>query len=178
MNLLATADQVDTAIAQMAAHIISDTVGQQPLFVVLLRGGAPFASKLMFAISTLDPSFHPELDYMMVSTYGSGRHAGQPHIVTAISPKTIVQGRLIIILDDVLDTGNTAAFVMSYFREKGASDTKLAVLVEKDISRDTVPHADFACFHAGSEWLAGMGMDSAEIAVEADRWVDEIRVIT
>ena len=79
---LASSTEVTAAIEQIAAAITADFHDQQPLFVALLRGAAPFASKLMHAITKRDAIFHPELDYMMVSTYGSGKHAGEPRIVT------------------------------------------------------------------------------------------------
>jgi hypoxanthine phosphoribosyltransferase len=177
MKLLATSEQIDTAISDMAKTIITDFNGSQPLFVALLRGAAPFASKLLFTIAKEAPDMHPELDYMTVSTYGVGRQAGTPHIAMDLAPDTEVKGRTVIILDDVLDKGVTSSFVTHYLLDKGAADIKLAVLVEKDIDRVSPKNADFVCFHAGEEWLVGMGMDDATVARDGYRWLNEIRVI-
>lgn len=177
MKLLASQEHIDAAIATMAEKIIREYGGAQPLFVALLRGAAPFASKLMFEIAKQAPTMHPELDYMTVSTYGTGRMAGTPHIAMDIAPDTEITGRTVIVLDDVLDKGITSTFVAHYLLDKGAEDVKLAVLVEKDIERTSPEHADFACFHAGEEWLVGMGMDDAGVARDGHRWLNEIRIV-
>lgn len=177
MKLLASPEQIDTAIKSVAGSIIREYGGAQPLFVALLRGAAPFASKLMFEIAAQAPAMHPELDYMTVSTYGAGRMAGTPHIAMDLAPDTDVADRTVIILDDVLDKGITSTFVAHYLLDKGARDVKLAVLVEKDIERTSPEHADFACFHAGEEWLVGMGMDDAGVARDGHRWLNEIRIV-
>lgn len=177
MKLLASTEQLDIAIQEMAKEIIKEFSGTQPLFVALLRGAAPFASKLLFEITELAPDMHPELDYMTVSTYGAGRMAGTPHIAMDLAPDTEVANRTVIILDDVLDKGITSTFVTHYLFDKGAKDVKLAVLVEKDIERTSPKHAAFACFHAGEEWLVGMGMDDAAVARDGHRWLNEIRIV-
>ncbi len=86
-KILVTKSDVDEALARLADQLIT-TNEQKPLYVALLRGAAPFASKLMFAIAERDPTYHPELDYMMVSTYGDGRTAGTPRVVTDLAPDT------------------------------------------------------------------------------------------
>lgn len=177
MKSLFSATEVDSAITTLAHDIITATAGTKPLFVALLRGAAPFSSKLMFEITAQAPDMHPELDYMTISTYGTGRQAGTPHIAMDLAPDTQVADRTIIVLDDVLDKGVTSTFVTHYLLDKGAKDVKLAVLVEKDIERTSPEHADFVCFHASKEWLVGMGMDDAIVARDGYRWLDEIRVV-
>src|SRR5690242_6076913 len=110
---IASAKEVDREIDRIATEILND-YDMTPLFVALLRGAAPFSSHLMHALTAHSPEFHPELDYMMVSTYGEGRHAGEPHIVTDLAPSTTVHGRKVIILDDVLDKRITAEFVTAH----------------------------------------------------------------
>lgn len=177
MKSLFSSAEVDAAIATLAQNIAKETTDLKPLFVALLRGAAPFASKLMFEIAKQAPDMHPELDYMTVSTYGTGRQAGTPHIAMDLAPDTELQDRTVIVIDDVLDKGITSTFVTNYLLDKGAGTVKLAVLVEKDIKRDSPRHADFACFHAGEEWLAGMGMDDTSVARDGYRWLNEIRVV-
>lgn len=176
-KILSSSVAVEHKISKMATALLADYAGTQPLFVCLLRGAAPFASKLMFEIARQSPEFHPQLDYMTVKTYGSERHASEPEIVMDLAPSTDLKNRDIIILDDVLDTGVTSTFVATGLRKRGARSTALAVLVEKNIDRPHHLTADYTCFEAGSEWLAGMGMDDTATAPEAYRWLDEIRVV-
>lgn len=169
-TVLAPAPQVDAAITAIAQNIIADFPEEKPLFVALLRGAAPFASKLMFAIAAQAPTFHPELDYMMVKTYGGERHASQPRIVTDLAPETIITGRTIIIVDDVLDKGITAQFVSDHLVGRGASSVRLAVLAEKQTEKVYPITPDYCGFSFDDVWLAGMGMDDAGAGTEHERW--------
>lgn len=173
-NRLASAEEVDAKIKSIASHIIDDFPDQSPLFVSLLRGAAPFSSKLMFEIVRQAPDYHPELDYMMVSTYGTSQHAGEPHIVTDLAPTTVVNGRDVIVIDDVLDKGVTADFVRKHLQARGAAQVKLAVLCDKHTDRVHDVTADYVGFEFDDNWLVGVGMDDAEAANEGYRWLEEI----
>ncbi len=177
-TVLATEDQVTARIRELADDIIRDYPDEKPLFVALLRGAAPFAAQLMFAITKQAPDFHPEIDYMMVSTYGSGQTAGEPTIVTDIAPSTVIKDRQAIVLDDVLDKGITAHFVAEHLRVQGAKDVKLAVLANKKTTkeRDIIP--DYCGFEVDDVWLVGMGMDDAGSGKEHSRWLGSIEAIS
>lgn len=175
-SLVASSAEVTARITKLADEILSAHTSS-PLFVALLKGAAPFAAKLMFELSEQNPDFHPELDYMMVATYGSGRHAGEPRIVTDLDPRSSVAGRTVIILDDVLDKGITADFVRTHLLALGAEKIELAVLVDKQTTRVKDIEADYYGLKAKDEWLVGMGMDDADLTHEGHRWLNEIRQI-
>ncbi|MBC7764552.1 hypothetical protein H7Y29_02465 [Microbacteriaceae bacterium] len=166
--------EINKRISTIATEIVLEYQNEKPLFVALLRGAAPFSSKLMFEIAKQAPDMHPELDYMMVSTYGDSRHAGDPRIVTDLAPTTAVYGRDVIVIDDVLDLGRTANFVKTHLEHLGAMSMKLAVLARKGAERQYPIDADFVGFDAGDAWLVGMGMDNAEEVNEGYRWLEEI----
>jgi hypoxanthine phosphoribosyltransferase len=170
---IAAKNDVQIAIKQIATTIIYD-YPTTPLFVSLLRGAAPFSSKLMHQIAEIVEEYHPELDYMMVSTYGDSRTAGEPRIVTDVSPTTEIAGRTVIVIDDVLDKGITADFVAHHLKYKGAAEIKLAVLCDKTTNRTRDIQADYVGFTVPDGWLIGMGMDNASEAKEAYRWLEEI----
>ncbi len=176
-NKLATPHEVNQSISAIATQILQDHE-ETPLFVALLRGAAPFSAKLMTEIVKQSPDYHPELDYMMVSTYGAGQHAGEPHIVTDLAPSTTVNGREVIVIDDVLDKGITASFVFQHLRARGAAALRLAVLCDKQVSRQESIEADYKGFTFEDNWLVGMGMDDAGAAREGYRWLEEIWEIT
>lgn len=175
MKILASSQEITTRITEIATALIRDHADTKPLFVSLLRGAAPFTSLLLFEITRQAPDFHPELDYMMVRTYGDQKTASTPQIVTDLAPSTSIQGRTVIVLDDVLDKGITADFIFSHLHNLGAASTHLAVLCQKDTVRERNITAAYAAFTVGDEWLIGMGMDDAETGVEAYRWLHEIR---
>lgn len=67
-----------------------------------------------------------------------------------------VNSRMVIIINDVLDQGVIAKFAFGHFLVCGATDIKLVTMIEKDIARSTITHADYTCFHTGPEWLGDM----------------------
>ena len=173
-NQLATAEQINERTKSIATQILEDFPDRTPLFVALLRGAAPFANQLMTEIVKQKQEYHPELDYMMVSTYGDGQHAGEPHIVTDLAPSTLATDRDVVVIDDVLDKGITADFVTGHLKNRGAATVKVAVLCDKRTERERDVVADYIGFEFDDNWLVGMGMDDAGAANEGYRWLDEI----
>ncbi len=176
-STLQSSTQVEQRIIKLAHDIIVNFPDKKPLFVALLRGAAPFASKLMFEISNQNPDFHPELDYMMVQTYGDKRTAGEPRIITDLAPDTVVNGRIVILTDDVLDKGITAHFVINYLKSLGADEVQLAVLAVKRTERKHDITPDYYGFEVEDKWLVGMGMDDASSGKEHDRWLGSIEAV-
>ena len=170
---LFTQAEIDRRIDEIARQILTSYHDSRPLFVALLRGANPFASKLMFALARQNPDFHPELDYMMVSTYGQAQTAKEPIVVTDLAPTTTVSARNIVVIDDVIDLGVTSGFVSQLLLERGATSVKLAVLASKSVPSRT-SQADYVGFEAGDKWLVGMGLDDAKSGNEYYRWLDEV----
>ena len=172
-NKLASADTVNAEIKRIATELLM-AHPESPLFVSLLRGANPFTAKLMFELVRQQRSYHPEVDYLMISTYGSGREAGKPKIITDLAPNTDVSGRTIVVIDDVLDKGVTADFAFAHLKERGAVQTELAVLCDKQTDRVKDIEATYKGFTFDDNWLTGMGMDNAGESKEAYCWLDEI----
>jgi hypoxanthine phosphoribosyltransferase len=178
-QLIADEQQVNRRIDELAATIIEQYHGKQPLFVCLLRGGAPFASRLLFSIARQDPHFHPEVDYMTIKTYGDTRSDHPSELVMDLSPSTAVAGRDVILLDDVLDKGVTAEFARDTLQQKhGAKEVRCAVLVQKTLHRTHYGDAWLFGFEAPADWLTGMGLDDARLAPEGNRWASFIAIAT
>lgn len=171
-----TAAEVTARIDALATEIVTRYKSQAPLFVSLLRGSAAFTAQLMFAIARCDPDFHPEVDYMTVSTYGSGRQGSAPEIVMDLSPSTVVDGRVIVILDDILDKGLTSAFTRDHLLARGALRADLVVLAQKDTPRAHGETATLYGFLVPDAWIIGMGMDDARVARDGYRWLDYLAI--
>jgi hypoxanthine phosphoribosyltransferase len=175
-EILFTEEEVGKRIDELADILIEKYIGQDPLFVCLLRGGAPFAAKLMFAIAKKNPFFHPQLDYMTVRTYGHLREAKEPEIVMGLSPSAAIKGRPVIILDDILDTGVTASFVSETLKKQGAKNADLCVLVNKEKTRPEFNGEIVSGFDTPPDWQTGMGLDDPRVAVEGNRWAPFIAI--
>lgn len=158
----------------LATDIIKSYQGRKPLFICLLRGGAPFSTRLMFAIAAKDPYFHPELDYMTVRTYGSELKAKPPEIIMDLSPSTDLDTRSVVLLDDILDTGTTASFVSDELTKRGAPSVDICILVRKQRPQSPFAGQILAGFTTPPEWQTGMGLDDPRICNEANRWAGYI----
>jgi hypoxanthine phosphoribosyltransferase len=175
-EILASEEEVTNCIDQMAKTIVKEFKDKNPLFVCLLRGGAPFATQLMFAITKHDPYFNPELDYITVSRYGGSQVASTPRVIMDLSHKSEVVGRPVIILDDLIDKGGTYLFTKKHIENKGASEIYLATLVQREVKERDFD-ADFYCLSIDSEeWLVGMGMDDTRLGAEANRWAKYVAI--
>jgi hypoxanthine phosphoribosyltransferase len=176
-KILYSEQAVSDRITAMAADIVQAYANINPLFVCLLNGGLPFASKLISAIQQQAPGFHPDLQTMLVSTYGSGRQPGKPRLVTDLPPdyRDLV-GRHIILLDDLIDGGATLSFAKKHLFSYGARAIDCIVLVKK--LKTAANHSDITMFgfEAPDVWLTGMGMDDARLGKEANRWAQWIAI--
>jgi hypoxanthine phosphoribosyltransferase len=174
-EILYTEDEVRTRIAAIALNIVEVYQDTDPLFVALMRGGAPFAAQLMTEITRHDPYFHPELDNMIVSTYGGGRQAGTPRVITDLSPTTVIEGRQVITVDDISDSGATFDYLAGHLKLAGASLVEQAVLIDRIVPKERTP--EIACFRTGDRrWLIGMGMDDKGLGHEGGRWLPYVAV--
>lgn len=175
---LADEHQVATEIDVLAGELIAEFKGTNPLFVCLLRGGMPFATQLMFAITKRDPYFNPELDYMTVSRYGSTlTPIAVPKVVMDLSYKTTIINRPVIVLDDIIDKGETYAFTKKHLESKGAEKVYMAALVRRELAEPREFDTDYYCFNVTSqEWLTGMGLDDPRLGKEANRWAQYVAI--
>lgn len=170
-EILVTEQQLDDHIDKMADDLIRDFAGKNPLFICLLRGGIPFASRLMFAITKRDPHFFPEMDYMTVSRYGEKLTGSAIRVVMDVSPKTNITDRPVIVVDDVIDKGKTYEYTKQLLEQKGASRVYLAACIQREIPEPRAYDADYYCFSVDTQdWLVGMGLDDPRLGREANRW--------
>jgi hypoxanthine phosphoribosyltransferase len=161
----------------MAVDITRNYKGTDSLFVSLLNGALPFTAKLMRAIQRHDPHFHPNVQSMIVSRYGSSREPGQPHLVTDLPPDyRVLTKRHVVLLDDLVDGGGTTDFTERHLYGYGAETVERIVLVKKLKKPPVNCSIAMYGFEAPDLWLTGMGMDNAHLAPEANRWAGWIAI--
>lgn len=176
-KLLFTAQQVDERIAEMAREIVERYKGQRVVFVSLLNGAQPFASKLMFAIQRCDPGFCPNVQSMIISRYGLNREPGQLRLVTDLPPEwRELAGVRAVLVDDLIDGGATTDFARQRLLGYGAVGVDIVVLVTKRKEPAAQSAHVLYGFEAADVWLTGMGMDDSRIAPEANRWAEWIAI--
>ncbi len=146
------AQRVDALAAQIAPRITDQTAA-----VCLLTGGIWFAADLMRALSRhgRDPLF----DALWLSSYGDLRHSSSEVIIRAGLQRP-VDGRQVLLIDDVLDSGLSLEAAAKLARDAGATEVLSAVFARKPWDQGERPHApDFVCWEAPARFLIGYGMD-------------------
>jgi len=185
-ELLYSRKDINQSIGRLASEITANyngdnsKYGENPLFITLMRGALQFSGKLMEEIARQAPDFHPEVDYMMTSRQPEFvTPHDQTKIIMDIAPDTEVKNRNVIIVDNVLDMGETAAAVRQHVLDMGARYVELAVLVEKEgVDRSANITADYVGFSdAPNKFLVGMGMKDISDIKEAHRWADHISIV-
>ena len=117
-----------------------------------MRGGVIFAGQLLLQLR-----FPLEVDYLEVTRYGAATRGGD--IEWKVTPGTTVAGRVVLVLDDILDEGRTLAAIRDKVRAAGAKAFYSAVFAEKDTGRPKPVAADFVGIHVPDRYVFGFGMD-------------------
>ncbi len=176
-ELLFSADEVDARIREMAKEIIGKYDPRETIFVSLLNGAQPFSSKLMRAIQLQDSYFHPNVQSMIVSRYGPNREPGPLTLVTDLPPSSrSLSGKRVVLLDDLIDEGDTLDFAKEHLLKYGAQKVDSIVLVKKKKGSSLPDGVSMYGFEAPDVWLTGMGMDDERLGSEGNRWAGWIAV--
>jgi hypoxanthine phosphoribosyltransferase len=145
-------EQVDQALAGMAAGITRGLAGTDPLLVCVMTGGVvPFGqilSRLQFPL---------QIDYVHATRYGKKLQGGQLQWLSG--PHQDSRDRVILLIDDILDEGATLAGIEARYRADGAREVYKAVLVVKDRRRTHDVKVEYAGLEVPDRYVFGCGMD-------------------
>src|SRR5437762_1604253 len=125
LEVLIPTDKLQARIREMGAEIARDYAGRRPQLVCVFKGAMVFMSDLMRAID-----LQLTIDFIAVSSYGKGtRTSGEVKIIKDLDEP--MEGREIILVEDILDTGLTLSYLANNFRSRGATSVKIATLLNK-----------------------------------------------
>lgn len=144
---------VVTAIAKMAADITQLLKAESPVVICVMGGGVVFSGQLLTQLN-----FPLELDYVHASRY-QNKTVGKELVWTAL-PKVDLNGRVVLLLDDILDEGVTLKAIQDKCFELGATKVMAAVLVEKKLDHEKPIKADFVGLEVPNQYVFGYGMDA------------------
>ena len=151
------AQAVQAALVRMAGEINArfQAPGAPafPLVLGVMGGAVVFVGQLL---TQLD--FPLEFDYIHVTRYGAKDQGGR--IEWKVEPRAPVRGRTVIVLDDILDEGETLAHVKERLLQEGAAEVILAVFADKDIGRSKPAHPDHVGLVLPNKFVVGFGMDA------------------
>ena len=153
---LFSAEQIQTRIDELGAEIARDYAGRNPLLVGVLKGAVIFVSDLMRAID-----LRLGVEFMAISSYGALlRTSGEVRIVKDLDVP--IEGRDILVVEDIVDTGLTLSYLMANLRARGAKSVKLVALLDKHDRRQREVEIDYLGFSIPDAFVVGYGLDFAE----------------
>src|SRR6186997_3611192 len=147
LETLISKQQIDERIAELGMQITRDYAGLNPLLIGVLKGACFFLSDLMRAIDT-----RLSLEFMAISSYGSStRTSGEVRIMKDLDVP--IEGRHILVVEDIVDTGLTLSYLLANLHSRGASSVKLAALLDKFERRQKEVRIDYLGFKIPDEFV-------------------------
>src|SRR5437899_9354356 len=155
-EILITTDEIAAKVRELGARIASDYQGRDLVLVSVLKGALPFLADLMRA--TPIPL---ALDFLEVSSYGaSTESSGVVRILKDLAHP--IEGRDVLVVEDILDTGHTLAFVLEHLRSQRPHSVRLCTLLDKPARRIVPIQIDYRGFEIPDKFVVGYGLDYAE----------------
>jgi hypoxanthine phosphoribosyltransferase len=156
LEVLYSREQIAQRVAEMGAQIARDLNGEKLVMVGVLKGAAIFLSDLARSVA-VDTTF----DFVAVSSYGKGqRSSGAVKLIKDLDEP--IEGKNVLIVEDILDTGLTLAFLRKIFLQHHPKTLRIAALLDKPSRRIEPIEADYVGFSIPNLFVIGYGMDYAE----------------
>jgi len=155
-RVLITEEALQARVAELGAQISRDYHGQDPLLICVLKGGYMFLADL-----TRSLTIRHAIDFMAVSSYGNAtRSTGVVAILKDLDRD--ITGRHILIVEDIIDTGHTLAYLMENIRLRSPASVRICTLLSKPSRREVDLKIDYVGFEIPNEFVIGYGLDYAE----------------
>ena len=152
-TVLITEEQIREKAKEIGRQISEDYAGKEIILVGILRGAVPWMAEIMKRI-TLDMT----IDFMAVSSYGAAtKTSGVVKINKDL--ETNIEGKDIIIVEDIVDSGVTLNYLEGYLKSRGAATVKLCSLLDKPEGRRVDIKADYVGFTVDDRFIVGYGLD-------------------
>lgn len=153
-EVLCDSKAVEEAITRLSREITESLENQFPILCCVMNGGVVLAGHLMSRLV-----FPLDFDYIDVSRYSTENIAGK--LIWRSKPRISLKNRVVLLVDDILDEGETLAQVKKKFLEKGASSVYIAVMADKEIGHEKPVVADFVGLTLPNRFVFGFGMDAS-----------------
>ena len=151
--ILLSREQIAARVRELGQAITRDYAGEKPLFVCVLKGSVVFFADLVRSVD-----LPVQFEFMTASSYGSATvSSGKVHVVSGLDEK--IKGRHVILVEDIIDSGRTIAFVKNDMLGKGVKSLKVCSLLDKPSRRVSDVSADYVGFEVPDEFVVGYGLD-------------------
>jgi len=156
IEVLITEAEITARVNELAIDIAKQ-IDNDWLVIALLRGSFIFAADLVRALH--NAGCNPQIDFMTVSSYGDDTESsGKVNI--NYDTKAEVKDRKVLLIDDIFDTGRTLSATVELMHQRGVTELKTAVLLEKPERHEVDLKADHVGFQIDNKFVVGYGLDS------------------
>lgn len=156
LRTLISEEELHEKVAELGRSISADYAGKNLLMVSVLKGSVVFMADLMREITV--PC---EIDFMCVSSYGSGtKTSGVVKITKDLDID--LNDRDLLIVEDILDSGMTLSYIKDLLKQRGTKSIKICTLLDKPERRQAAIKPDYSCFTVPDEFVVGYGLDYDE----------------
>lgn len=156
LKVLITQDEIQARTQELGDRLYERFHDKNPMFVGVLNGCFIFMADLVRAAQ-----LKSEVEFIGLSSYKNATKSSGSVQITRDLQRDI-NGRDIIVVEDILDSGNTLAFLTDYLRTKGAASVTIATLLDKPARREKPIKADYVGFEVPDEFVVGYGLDYAQ----------------
>ncbi len=156
LHILFSRVEIEAAVSRLASAITGEYHGKNPLLIGILKGSFVFLADL---VRLLD--FPVEVEFIRLSSYRSGcETSGKVKVVQGL--RCPIKGRDVLVVEDIVDTGITIAFLIDYLRKKKPASLRLCSLADKPSRRQVPVTIDYLGFTVPDKFLVGYGLDFDE----------------
>ena len=155
-SVLYSEQELQDCVKRIAGEITRDFAGKEPIFVGVLKGSFIFIADLMRHVD-----LHCSVDFMAVSSYGSGSvTTGAVKINKDLTAN--IEGKPVIMVEDILDSGLTLSYLTKYLMQRKPASISIATLLDKPARRKADVKPDYVGFEVPDAFVVGYGLDYAE----------------
>lgn len=151
-EVLYSEKQIDHRLDELAGVLTAKYQDKNPLVVSVLTGAMIFTSDMLKRLN-----FKLNVDLVDVSSYDGADSTGQVKLVSDL--KSDVNGRDVIIMEDIIDTGRTLKHLVQLFKDRGAKSVVTCAMLDKPDRREVEIEGDYVGFTTPNEFLVGYGLD-------------------
>ena len=156
-NILVSEEALKAKVAELGAQISRDYEGRNLVLVSILKGSVVFMADLMRAVT-----IPCNIDFMVVSSYGGSNTTTSGLVKIIKDLDGDLSGKDVLIVEDILDTGNTLHQLTKMLKERNPASLKVCVLLDKPARREQEIYADYVGYTIPDAFVVGYGLDYAE----------------
>ncbi len=145
--------EIQLAIKQMAEKMKHDLQGKETLFICILNGAFMFASEIMKEVELTDS----EISFLKLASYSGTDSTGEAKELIGLNEE--IAGRTVVILEDIVDSGQTMKGVITQLINKGAKEVKIATLLFKPDALKVDITLDYVGISIPNDFIVGFGLD-------------------